>query len=53
MNSINWNKLWDLLLFAMAGALIYGFVNFEALLTAEKLALILFGAFMKSIGERT
>ena len=52
MSEIKWNRVWDLILFAMAGGLVYGFVHIEALHTAEKLALILFGAFLKGIGER-
>jgi hypothetical protein len=47
---INWNRIWDLALFMMAGGLIGGFIAIGAEDSAEALAQILFGAFLGRLG---
>jgi len=49
---LNWNRIWDLILFAMAGGLIGGFLFVDMDAAASDLAKILFGAFLVKVGAR-
>ena len=52
MPEINWNRAWDLILYVFCAGTIGGFLYVARYDTAEQLALILFGAFMKALGEQ-
>ena len=49
---LNLNRIWDLILFAMAGGLIGGFMAVGMHDASADLAKVLFGAFLMGAGRR-